>query len=177
MTEGQAVEEPKRRRLLGFYVAAFVVLALFSGGWLAWPRVMAWHQERTVTQLFINCLDRRVDIEVKDVPGDEALMHFYALLDVGIWTDALDFPDASGTKVTLQYENVPIAVALSDWCSQVGADWTIADISCGKDEEPTLKLCLAKPERIRELERGSPAAAQMVSRYRRSLREWADRAR
>jgi hypothetical protein len=164
--------ELKKRKLLGFYIAAFVVLGLFAGGVLAWPRISAWRRERATTQLFINNLDHHINIDMKDENPGDALTYFYGLLNVGVMADWEGVPDYSKKKVTLQYKDVPIAVVLDAWCSQVGADWTVADIDCGKGDWPMFKLCLGSREHIRKLEEASPVAARMVRDYRNRLKKF-----
>jgi hypothetical protein len=175
--EPGSTEAPKGRMLLGFYVAAFVVLALFAGGVMAWPRVAAWRRERAVTQLFISNLDHHINIDMKDEDPGEALTYFRGPLTVGIVGNYKGVPDISKKKVTLRYKDVPIAVVLDSWCRQVGADWTVADTNCGKGEWPMFKLCLGSPEHIRKLERASPVAARMVRSYRKGLSRKTGRAR
>jgi hypothetical protein len=156
-----------RRGMLGFYLAALGLLLALAGLCVGWPRIRAWHRERTVTQDFINSLDKRVSVELTESPQD-ALQWVQGLMTCGVIGDYRKISPPSG-KLTLKCENAPLAVLLDSWCAQVGADWTVASDSTSFDGRPKFALFIADPARIRELEAGSPTAARMIRRYRERL--------
>jgi hypothetical protein len=166
-------EKPKKRKgLLAFYIAAFVLLGLFAGGVLAWPRVAAWRRERATVQLFLNSLDSRINVNFKDAPSEEVLNFCKGVMEVGVVGRYEDLPDLGTKKVTMRYEDVPIGFVLDGWCRQVGAAWTVADAGCGKHDGPNFKLCLGSPKHVRKLEEANPVAARMVRSYREGLKRF-----
>jgi hypothetical protein len=169
MSEGEG--KSRKRKLLGFYIAAFATLGVFAGGVLSWPRFAAWRRERTITQQILDRLDHRTNVNFVGAPPGEVLYFCGALSGVGGSGRFGDLPDFSTKKVTLQYEDVPIGFILDSWCLQVGADWTVADARRGMVGGPNFKLCVGSPEYVRKLEEAHPAAARMVRSYRDGLKK------
>jgi len=146
--------------MLGFYIAAVALLALAVGIGFAWVPLRERRMKRRTTEHIIRGLDKRVSVEFKDEPAEEALSYFRGLLECGITTDPKSTVDPEA-KVNMQLKNVPFAAVLDAWCAQVGGDWTIYKS----------KLFIATPERVAEAERADPYVAGLVREYRAKLAE------
>ena len=173
MSDGQPMDAPpplSGKGLTGFYIAIGAVGALFAlGAWL-WPPLSAWRYERRVTQAFLRAIDRHWTMEM-ELPPDEAFQYVRTPLMVSVIGD----PKADWSKfcakpkVTLRCQDAPMAVLLESWCSQVGADWTIAPLGTNSAGRPKLAIIVSDPKRIAELERANPRIARLVREYRARL--------
>jgi hypothetical protein len=158
------------RSLVGFYVAVGVVVALgLLGAWM-WKPMRAWYRERQVVQAFMRVMDRRASADLKEVPAVEALQYVMALVEVSTVGEAFDGVRMK-SKVTLQFRDVSAAVLLESWCSQVGANWTIAPSGTTPDGSPHQALVISNPARIAELESANPRIARLLRPYRAKLAE------
>jgi hypothetical protein len=173
MAEGVAPVEmsKKRKGLLGFYIAAVILVLLAVAVGFMWVPLRERRSKKRTVELFIRNLDKRVNADFKDKPAGEALNYFFGLLNCGVITD----PNSKvkwDARVSLQFENVPFAAVLDSWCAQVGADWTIADSGLGKAGPyrfPAYKLIVTDPQRVAEMERADPYVARLVREYREQL--------
>ena len=168
-TEPDADGGPPRPRpgMLGFYITAIALLLALAGVCVGWPRISAWRTERRIAQSFINALDKRVNMELTE-SADEALTYFRGVTNAGMVVNGEGLGPWN-KRVTLKFVNTPLAVVLDSWCAQVGADWTVAEVSFGPNTDPMFKVFIAAPARVKDLEARSPTAARMIRRYRERL--------
>jgi hypothetical protein len=155
------------RSLLGFYIALGIAAALFALGAVLWKPLHRACSERAVARAFLQAMDRRVKVDLKDVPAEEGLKYLCGVLDVSVASLPPDGRSpAPMPRVTLEFGNAPIAAVLDSWCRQTGLEWTIASF----DYAPTKhQVVIADPRRIAELERTNPWAAGLVRQYRKEL--------
>jgi hypothetical protein len=158
--------------MLAFYVGTGIALALFVGGWFAWTPLRTWYEERQTVQAYFRGLDKAVSIDVFNESTGQVIG--YALTGLGATIE-----NAEGInwekRVDLTYTDVPVAVILEEMCQLAGASWTIAKQDDGLCRTPALRLVIAGPARIAELEKANPRVTALVHDYRERLAEEASK--
>jgi hypothetical protein len=128
-----------------------------------------WEEQKAadapVVEAFLRRLDKHAMVDLKNVLPEEGLKYIMALAEVSVESDGLPAM-AAGKTVTLQQKDAPLAVVLDSWCSQVGADWTIAETGGGAPGLRKLALVVGKRRRIDELNQANLWIAGLVERYR-----------